>query len=73
MYAARAAAAARDADWLTRLARDERDNVREAAVAGLKTVSGHDADGLYLEALERADYQLVMTAAHALERHAAAH
>ena len=67
MYAARAAAAARDADWLARLARDERDNVREAAVGGLMGVSGHDADGLYLEALERTDYQLVMTAARALE------
>ena len=67
MYAARAAAAARDADWLARLARDERDNVREAAVGGLMGVSGHDTDGLYLEALERADYQLVMTAARALE------
>jgi cyclophilin family peptidyl-prolyl cis-trans isomerase len=67
MYAARAAEAARDADWLARLARDERDNVREAAIGGLRTVSGHEADGLYLEALERADYQLVMTAARALE------
>jgi cyclophilin family peptidyl-prolyl cis-trans isomerase len=67
MYAAHAAEAARDADWLARLARDERDNVREAAIGGLMTVSGHDADGTYLEALERADYQLVMTAARALE------
>jgi cyclophilin family peptidyl-prolyl cis-trans isomerase len=66
MYAARAAALLRDAERLKRLARDERDNVREAAVAGLKTVAGHDADSLYLEALGRPDYQLVMTAANAL-------
>jgi cyclophilin family peptidyl-prolyl cis-trans isomerase len=66
MYAARAATWLRDASCLTRLARDERDNVREAAVAGLKTVAGHDADGLYLEAVGRSDYQLVMTAANAL-------
>jgi cyclophilin family peptidyl-prolyl cis-trans isomerase len=51
---------------LTRLARDERDNVREAAVAGLTAVAGHDADGLYFDALGRSDYQLVMTAANAL-------
>jgi len=66
MYAARAAALLRDAECLTRLARDERDNVREAAVAGLKTVAGHDADSVYLEALGRPDYQLMMTAANAL-------
>ena len=67
MYAARAAAAARDAEWLSRLARDDRDNVRDAALAGLLNVSGHDADSSYLDALERPDYQLVMTAARALE------
>ena len=66
MYAARAATWLRGAECLRRLARDERDNVREAAVAGLKTVAGHDADGLYLEALGRSDAQLVMTAANAL-------
>jgi cyclophilin family peptidyl-prolyl cis-trans isomerase/HEAT repeat protein len=67
MYAARAAAVVGDAAWLSRLARDDRDNVREAALAGLRSVSGHDADDRYLEALGRADYQLVMTAARALE------
>jgi peptidyl-prolyl cis-trans isomerase B (cyclophilin B) len=66
MYAARAAARLRDAASLTRLARDSHDNVREAAVAGLKTVAGHEADRLYLEALGRPDYQLIMTAANAL-------
>jgi len=66
MYAARAAVWLRDGECLKRLARDERDNVREAALAGLKTVAGHDADRLYLEALGRTDYQLIMTAANAL-------
>jgi len=66
MYAARAAATLRDAEWLRRFARDEQDNVREAAIAGLKTVAGHDADDLYIEALGRSDYQLIMTAANAL-------
>jgi cyclophilin family peptidyl-prolyl cis-trans isomerase len=66
MYAARAAVWLRDGGSLTRMARDERDNVREAAVAGLKTVAGHDADSLYLEALGRSDDQLCMTAANAL-------
>jgi cyclophilin family peptidyl-prolyl cis-trans isomerase len=66
MYAARAAALLRDADRLTQLAHDGHDNVREAAVAGLKTVAGHDADDVYLDALGRPDYQLIMTAANAL-------
>ena len=66
MYAARAAATLRDAERLRRFARDEQDNVREAAIAGLKTVAGHDADDLYIEALGRSDYQLIMTAANAL-------
>jgi len=66
MYAARAAALLQDAGWLSRLAHDDRDNVRDAAVAGLKTVAGHDADDLYLEALGRPDDQLNMTAANAL-------
>ena len=67
MYAARAAAQLRDVDCLTRLARDDRDNVRDAAIDGLRAVSGRASEGLYLEALGRTDYQLVMTAARALE------
>jgi cyclophilin family peptidyl-prolyl cis-trans isomerase len=66
MYAARAATWLRHAECLKRLARDERDNVREAAIAGLKTVAGHEADALYIESLGRPDYQLVMTAVNAL-------
>ena len=66
MYAARAAATLRDTEWLRRFARDEHDNVRDAAVAGLKTVAGHDADDLYVEALGRSGDQLIITAANAL-------
>jgi len=68
MYAARTAAIVRDADLLLRLAEDPRDNVRDAALGGLRTLKGHDADDLYIAALQRPDYQLVMTAAQALEK-----
>ena len=67
MYAARAAAIAKLADVLDRLAADGHDNVREAAIAGLREVRGHDADGAFLEALERSDPQLILTAAKCLE------
>jgi cyclophilin family peptidyl-prolyl cis-trans isomerase/HEAT repeat protein len=68
MYAARVAAIVRDADLLLRLAEDPRDIVRDAALGGLRTLKGHDADDLYIAALQRPDYQLVMTAARALEK-----
>jgi cyclophilin family peptidyl-prolyl cis-trans isomerase len=68
MYAARTAAIVRDADLLLRLAEDPRDNVRDAALGGLRTLKGHDADDIYIAALQRPDYQLVMTAARALEK-----
>ena len=68
MYAARGAAALSAAARLERLVADDNDNVREAAVAGLKQVRGHDADAIYIQALSRRDYQLVMTAAGALEK-----
>ena len=66
MYAARAAATLRDAEWLRRFVRDGHDNVRNAAVAGLKAVAGHDADDLYVETLGRSDDQLIITTANAL-------
>lgn len=66
MYAARAAAVLGDGESLGRLARDDHDNVREAAVDGLVRVRGHEADEVYIDALGRADYQLVRTAAGAL-------
>jgi cyclophilin family peptidyl-prolyl cis-trans isomerase/HEAT repeat protein len=65
--AARAAAVLQDAAMLERLGRDENDNVRHEAIAGLRQVAGHAADAVFIEALERADYQLILTAAQALE------
>ena len=67
MYAARAAAGVDSADWLRTLAADPHANVRQAAVRGLIDVAGHDADGVYIEALTSTDYQLIRTAAAALE------
>lgn len=67
MYGARAAAVLGAGAWLDRLAGDGDDNVREAAITGLLQVRGHEADGLYIDALARTDYQLVRTAALALE------
>jgi cyclophilin family peptidyl-prolyl cis-trans isomerase/HEAT repeat protein len=66
MYAARAAAVLKDQVTLRRLATDEHDNVREAAVTGLSRVAGHTADDIYFAALERPDYQLIMAASRAL-------
>ena len=69
MYAARAAAllGAGAGSWLDRLALDDDDNVREAALTGLLQVRAHEADGVYIDALARTDYQLLRTAALALE------
>ncbi len=66
MYAARAFGQLRDAASLRRLAEDANDNVREAAIAELSAVAGHEADPAYVAALGAADFQLVMTAAKAL-------
>lgn len=66
-YAARAAASGQSVEVLERLAGDEHDGVREAAVAGLAAVLGHDADPYYRRQLARRDYNLIMTAAGALE------
>jgi cyclophilin family peptidyl-prolyl cis-trans isomerase/HEAT repeat protein len=67
MYAAQAADVAADTTALRRLARDPHANVRTAAITGLRRLVGHGADSLYLAALENRDYQLVMTAAGALD------
>jgi cyclophilin family peptidyl-prolyl cis-trans isomerase/HEAT repeat protein len=67
MYAARAAVVLRDGDALRLLADDFHDNVRDAAIGGLHELAGHGADGFYVRALARPDYQVVMTAARALE------
>lgn len=67
MYAARAAAAVKDTATLTLLAEDVSPNVREAAITGLKEVVQHGGDPLYRRALAATDYQLVLSAAAALE------
>ncbi len=66
MYAARAAAILKDRAVLERLANDDSDNVREAAITGLKTIAGHDADAVYLAQLSRGN-QVIRAAAAALE------
>lgn len=66
MYAARAAAKLGDTAVLEELAGDAHPNVRTDALTGLVRVAGHGADSIYLAALAAPDYQLVLTAAHAL-------
>lgn len=67
MYAARAATVTRNAPVLEQLAGDQVANVADAALAGLRLVARHDADPIYLGALERRDYQLLITAVGALD------
>lgn len=67
MYAARAAAVLEDVGALERLATDPHDNVREAAIEGLIAVAPRAGDDRYLDALGRSDYQLIRTAARALQ------
>ncbi len=67
MYAARAAAELNDRAALEQLAGDDDDNVKEAAVEGLRRVAGHDADPVYLSGLARNGYQIVRAAAAALD------
>lgn len=67
MYAARAAAAASDTAALQQLLRDRNANVREAALAGLVRLTRHGADRHAVAALADRDYQLLLTAATALD------
>jgi cyclophilin family peptidyl-prolyl cis-trans isomerase len=67
MYAARAAAQVGARAALDTLAADDDDNVREAAVEGLRTVAGHDADALYIAGLSRRGNQIIRAAALALD------
>ena len=67
MYAARAAALLADAATLTALMGDPSDNVREAALTALVELKRPEAASAAIDSLSRADYQLVMTAARALE------
>ena len=66
-YAARAATQLKDASALMRLAADNDYNVRDAAIAGLSKVRKHDADSVYVAALESRGYQVVLVACTALE------
>jgi cyclophilin family peptidyl-prolyl cis-trans isomerase len=67
LYAARAAAELKARDALEQLARDEDDNVAEAAVDGLHTLAGHDADAIYVAQLSRKGHQALRAAALALD------
>jgi cyclophilin family peptidyl-prolyl cis-trans isomerase/HEAT repeat protein len=68
MYAARAATTLGASAELERLAADPQPNVREAAIGGLALIKGHEADAIFIDALSSRDYQLLQTAARALER-----
>ena len=67
MYAARAAAELKDRAVLDKLAKDDDDNVSEAAVEGLRKLAGHEADEIYLSGLSRSGYQIVRLSALALD------
>ncbi|HEX3645006.1 MAG TPA: peptidylprolyl isomerase [Vicinamibacterales bacterium] len=67
LYAARAAAELKARDALEQLARDQDDNVAEAAVDGLRKLAGHDADAIYLAELSRRGHQVLRAAALALD------
>ena len=67
MYAARAATTLAAAARLERLAADANDNVRHEALLGLRQHRRLEAAEIYVGALDRADYQLVLAAAQALE------
>lgn len=66
MYAARAAAALKNREALEKLATDDDDNVREAAVEALRRLVAHDADRVYIAQLTRPGYQILRAAAAAL-------
>jgi cyclophilin family peptidyl-prolyl cis-trans isomerase len=67
LYAARAAAQLKDHAALAALAKDDDDNVREAAVDGLRALAGHDADAIYVSGLTRSGNQIVRASALALD------
>jgi cyclophilin family peptidyl-prolyl cis-trans isomerase/HEAT repeat protein len=67
LYAARAAAQLTDRATLERLAGDDDDNVREAAVDALRKIAGHEADAIYIAGLARNGNQIVRLSALALE------
>jgi cyclophilin family peptidyl-prolyl cis-trans isomerase/HEAT repeat protein len=66
MYAALAAGIVGETDRLIVLADDPEDNVREAAVRGLRRARTSAATRIFLSQLERDDHQLLITTATAL-------
>jgi cyclophilin family peptidyl-prolyl cis-trans isomerase/HEAT repeat protein len=67
MYAAHAATILKDEAVLNRLATDASDNVRSAALPGLRAMSAERARPAIVAALGRNDYQLLRTAATILK------
>jgi cyclophilin family peptidyl-prolyl cis-trans isomerase/HEAT repeat protein len=67
LYAARAAAVVGARPVLLRLAGDPDHNVQEAAIAGLASTAGHEADSVYLRALRSDGNQVALAAAVALK------
>ena len=67
MYAARAAGQTGTIEALVRLGNDAHDNVRQAALEELARLKRPEALAVAYDGLTRPDYQLVMTAARALE------
>jgi cyclophilin family peptidyl-prolyl cis-trans isomerase/HEAT repeat protein len=66
MYAGRAAAQLKSREILEKLASDDDDNVREAAIEGLYNLVGHAADPIYVAQLSRRGNQVLRAAATAL-------
>lgn len=67
MYGARVATMLEDVVALERLAMDPEDNVREAALSGLRTLKGAESDPIFVAALGRSDHQLLRRAAMELK------
>ena len=67
LYAATAAGSLKHGATLYQLARDQDDNVRETAIAGLAAVYKHAADSIYLTALSLEGNQVLLAASDALE------
>lgn len=67
LYAVKAAAAMKDVARLERLALDDNDNVRAAALKPLKELDSLSAGEAILQALKRSDYELLLTAANLLK------
>ena len=67
MYAARAAGVLGSADDLKALSADANDNVREAALTSLIDLQRPETAAVAIGQLSRPDYQLIITAARALE------